>query len=330
RPYLDRGALPVECLQLVAAVRDPVVDADGELRRLVAGRDDPADGEPSRADHRRRMERLMLAAPATSTSHEGPGNTGGGADRDDRSRGEPDHATTPPAEGRRTERGEHRRCELAGRVRLGHEIEQRVGHTRVLADKALAGRAVIQVRQKLGALSPGQGAEREIGGALADHVAGRVAHGAGSVAAWARRSLSIARRILDFAVPTGMRSRSATSSAVKPKTPASTTARRCSSGTSSSALRSHSESLARTATSAGFGSCAGGESQSRSSGSTSSERGCARIASIARLRVMTLNQLATLPRRGSKVSACRQARTNASCATSSARRASRGIVIATP
>src|SRR5262249_57977643 len=114
------------------------------------------------------------------------------------------------------QRGEHRRSELAGRVRLGHEIEQRVGHARVLADEGLAGRAVIEMRQEVGALTPGQGAESEISGAVADDVAGHVAHRAASVAAWARRSLSIARRILDFAVPTGMRSRSATSSAVKP------------------------------------------------------------------------------------------------------------------
>jgi hypothetical protein len=54
------------------------------------------------------------------------------------------------------------------------------------------------------------------------------------------------------------------------------------------------------------------------------------MASTARLRVITINQVATLPRRGSNVSACRHARRKASCARSSARRASRVMASAMP
>ena len=70
-------------------------------------------------------------------------------------------------------------------------------------------------------------------------------------------------------------------------------------------------------------------SPSISSGATTTARRL-RMASMATLRVMLRSQLSTRPRRTSKVSARRQARTIASWAASSADRGSPTMVRASP
>ena len=119
-----------------------------------------------------------------------------------------------------------------------------------------------------------------------------------------------------LAVPRGMPSDSLISSAVRPYTAASTTARRCSCGSTSSARRTVRRTSPRLAASSGRCSVPCSADSVKSSGSVGVARR-RRSASMARLRVMVSTHEATDPRRGSKTGAWRQARTMASWATSS-------------
>lgn len=116
---------------------------------------------------------------------------------------------------------------------------------------------------------------------------------------------------------------------VRPPSAANSTARRCSTGSASSAGRNLRMVSPCSAAAGGSSPITGGSSAIRSMGSIGSGRRT-RTASIATFRVIVKSHVVTDPRRGSKLAPWRHARSNASCATSSAAARSFVIVHASP